>query len=275
MSLNALARRQAAEVRETRWHDNINALVQILGDFPPQMTLNSAGATAHLRRRRRIPRVIPQRPPSRRPDTAEFCFASPSRRLIFLTLPVLAAVVLVFVTVWLLGSRGTGENEGAQQTTNTSAISPATTVEATNVPETEREESQPRKKEVNNNPPTQNRLPITLTGSVSGHLAVTILNNAEFFSLRDVASTFDFAYRDDKTDGTVTLRLGERNIIFSPDYPMLSVSGRAVSLSRSPVRVNDRWFVPLDFVTRGVALALDEKIDLDEPDRTLVVQSIQ
>jgi N-acetylmuramoyl-L-alanine amidase len=96
-------------------------------------------------------------------------------------------------------------------------------------------------------------------------------NNQEYVALDDVGSTFGLTLSEDRLAGGITAAAGQRTIIITADQSVVSVAGRLVSLSTAPVRQNNRWLLPLDFLPRAVGPLLDTRIELRRTSRLLIV----
>jgi N-acetylmuramoyl-L-alanine amidase len=106
-------------------------------------------------------------------------------------------------------------------------------------------------------------------------LPTVTINNQEYVALDEVASSFGLTLREDRLAGGVTATAGKQTIIITTDQPIASVSGRLVSLSAAPVRQGNRWLVPLDFLQRALAPALETRIELRRASRLLVIGDVR
>ena len=117
--------------------------------------------------------------------------------------------------------------------------------------------------------------PATLTYQVIGRdarrpLPARLLANQEMFALDDLARVFELTVREDLAAGGVTVAARGQTIVLSVGQPLASVGGRLVSLGAAPVREGRTWFVPADFISRALALALGTRIDVRRPSRLIV-----
>ena len=101
-------------------------------------------------------------------------------------------------------------------------------------------------------------------------LPTVTVNNQEYVALDDVATAFNVTFREDQLAGGVTLTAGSRTIIITAD-PVVSVAGRLVSLPQAPIKQGNRWLLPLDFLSRALAPALDTRIELRRASRTVLL----
>ena len=96
-------------------------------------------------------------------------------------------------------------------------------------------------------------------------LPTVTVNNQEYVALDDLAQAFGITSREDQLAGGVTLTVGARTIIVTPDQPVVSVAGRLVSLPQAPIRQGNRWLLPLEFLSRALGPALDTRIEVRRP----------
>lgn len=106
-------------------------------------------------------------------------------------------------------------------------------------------------------------------------LATIAVNNQEYVALDDVAALFSLAVKEDRLAGGVTVASGTRTIIVTPDQPVVSVAGRLVSLTAPPVRQNNRWLVPLDFLQRAIGSLLETRVEVRRSARLVVVGDLR
>jgi N-acetylmuramoyl-L-alanine amidase len=106
-------------------------------------------------------------------------------------------------------------------------------------------------------------------------LPVTTINNQDYVAVDDVNGVFGTTAREDRLAGGLTLTLRGRSIVLSADQNVVSVSGRLVSLSSPPVRRDNRWFVPAEFLPRAMSLILDTRLDLRRAARLLIVGDVR
>lgn len=102
-----------------------------------------------------------------------------------------------------------------------------------------------------------------------------VLNGQELIALDELAALFQVTVREDTLAGGLTLTYKGRTIVVSIDQPMVSVSGRVVTLPSPAIRSGGRWLVPLDFFPRALAPIYDARIDLRRTSRLLVVGDLR
>ena len=104
----------------------------------------------------------------------------------------------------------------------------------------------------------------------------TILQSGqELIALEDVASLFQVAIKEDTLAGGVTVTYKGRTVLASMQQPMASVNGRLVALPAPAVRSGTRWFVPVEFLSRGLGPIYDSPIELRKPSRLLIVGELR
>jgi N-acetylmuramoyl-L-alanine amidase len=104
-------------------------------------------------------------------------------------------------------------------------------------------------------------------------LALTTIGTQEFVGLDDLASAFQLTVREEA--GAVTVSYKGRTIVMTPDQALASVGGRLISLPAPPARLGSRWAVPVEFVSRALALIYDLRLDLRRPSHLLVVGDLR
>jgi N-acetylmuramoyl-L-alanine amidase len=121
-------------------------------------------------------------------------------------------------------------------------------------------------------PPSSLRL---LSRDGTRQLPTVTQNNQEYVALEDLASAFGLTFREDTLAGGLTITARGSTIILTADQSVVSVGGRLVSLTTSPVRQGNRWLIPLDFLPRALALAIETRIELRRNARLLIVGDLR
>jgi N-acetylmuramoyl-L-alanine amidase len=118
--------------------------------------------------------------------------------------------------------------------------------------------------------------PITVLASQGRRtLAVTTINNGDYLALDQVAAALGLTARDDRVTGASTVTTGQRSAVLAPDRTVVSVQGRLVSLAAPPVRQDGRMFVTPEFVTRALALLMEQRIEFRRAGRLLVMGDLR
>ena len=105
-------------------------------------------------------------------------------------------------------------------------------------------------------------------------IPLTLVNNQEFVAVDDLAATFQLTVREDAL-GALTITYKDKTIVLTPDQALASVAGRLVSLPAPAARAGRRWLVPVEFISRALALVYDARLDLRKPSRLLVVGDLR
>ena len=100
-------------------------------------------------------------------------------------------------------------------------------------------------------------------------------NNQEYVALEDMATAFGLTFKEDRLAGGVTITARGRTIILTADQNVVSVAGRLVSLTTAPLRQNNRWLIPLDFLPRALGVALETRIELRRNARLVILGDIR
>ena len=106
-------------------------------------------------------------------------------------------------------------------------------------------------------------------------IPTTAQGGREVVALDDVAALFRVTVREDTLAGGVTVSYRGRTIVASANRPMASVEGRVVSLPSPVIRVGNRWFVPIEFLSVALASIYDQRIELRRASRLVLVGDIR
>jgi len=97
----------------------------------------------------------------------------------------------------------------------------------------------------------------------------------DLISLDLLASVFDLRVQDDpQAGGLVVLARGQR-VILTPGQALVSVGGRIVSLSGPVQRDGQGVFVPVDFLSRALAPAMNQRIDVRRASHLIVLGDVR
>jgi N-acetylmuramoyl-L-alanine amidase len=106
-------------------------------------------------------------------------------------------------------------------------------------------------------------------------LPITSLNNQDYVAVEDMNASFGTTSREDRLAGGLTITARGRSIVVTENQPVVSVAGRLVSLAAPPVRRDNRWLVPVEFLPRALALALETRLDWRRASRLLIVGDLR
>ncbi|MEO8256242.1 MAG: N-acetylmuramoyl-L-alanine amidase [Acidobacteriota bacterium] len=105
-------------------------------------------------------------------------------------------------------------------------------------------------------------------------LPLNVVNDQELIFLDDLAAAFQLSVREESL-GTLTVAYKGRSILLTPEQPLVSIGGRLVSLPASPTRSGRRVMVPVEFISRALALIYDARLDLRKPARLLIAGDLR
>jgi hypothetical protein len=106
-------------------------------------------------------------------------------------------------------------------------------------------------------------------------LQVRAAGNAEMVSLERLAEWFSLTVIEDARVDGLTVRARDQLITLIPDQSFVSVGGRIDSLSAPVQRDRGGYLVPIDFLSRAVARALGQRIDVRRDSRIIVVGNVR
>jgi len=106
-------------------------------------------------------------------------------------------------------------------------------------------------------------------------LAARTMAGQEMFALDDLARLFNVVVREDAAAGGLTVTAGTATIALTSGQSLASLNGRLISLPAPPVREGRTWYVPVDFVSRALALAIAGRVDLRKPSRLIIVGDLR
>lgn len=105
-------------------------------------------------------------------------------------------------------------------------------------------------------------------------MPIAMVGDQEFIGLDDLSSTFQLTVREE-AQGAITVSYHSRTIVLTADQTLASVAGRLISLPAPPTRSGRRWLVPVEFISRALALIYDTRLDFRKPSRLLVIGDLR
>ena len=106
-------------------------------------------------------------------------------------------------------------------------------------------------------------------------LPTTTINNQDYITVDDMNTAFGTTSREDRLAGGMTITARGRTIVLTENQNVVSVAGRLVTLPAPPLRRDNRWFVPADFLPRALSVALEVRLDWRRSARLLVVGDLR
>ena len=101
------------------------------------------------------------------------------------------------------------------------------------------------------------------------------LHGNEMIPLDELAAALGLNIGEDTGAGTLTVNVDTLTVILTKDQQLVSVNGRLVSLGAAPRRVEERWFVPLDFIVRALVPVYNKPLEFRPRSRLLLVGDVQ
>jgi len=106
-------------------------------------------------------------------------------------------------------------------------------------------------------------------------LPARIVAGQEMVALEDLAGLFQLTVREDSLAGGISVSARGQTIVLTPGQSLATVSGRLVPLPAAPIREGRTWLVPIDFVSRALALSLGTRLEVRKPSRLILVGDIR
>ncbi|HEX7486749.1 MAG TPA: N-acetylmuramoyl-L-alanine amidase [Vicinamibacterales bacterium] len=119
-------------------------------------------------------------------------------------------------------------------------------------------------------------LPFTVIAADSRRpLAATLVGDYVMVSLEDLAALFQLTVREDALAGGVTVSYKGKTVILTPGQALASAAGRLISLPSPLTRDGRRWLVPVEFVSRALAVVYDSRLDVRKNSRMVIVGDVR
>jgi N-acetylmuramoyl-L-alanine amidase len=101
------------------------------------------------------------------------------------------------------------------------------------------------------------------------------IGGVEMFALDQLAPVFGFALREDTLARGMTITTSRQAIVLTAGQAGASISGRVVTMSAAVARDGRSWYVPVDFLSRVLASASGQKIEIRPVSRTILVGEVK
>ncbi|MDQ3068447.1 MAG: N-acetylmuramoyl-L-alanine amidase [Acidobacteriota bacterium] len=107
-------------------------------------------------------------------------------------------------------------------------------------------------------------------------LPYRVQGGQDMFALTDLAAAFTLTVREDVAAGGIVVTTRDnKTIVLTPGQPLVSANGRVVSLPSPPLREGRVWLVPIEFVSRALAPALNTRLEVRRPSRVILVGDVR
>jgi N-acetylmuramoyl-L-alanine amidase len=114
--------------------------------------------------------------------------------------------------------------------------------------------------------------PITVLSRDGRRTLPTVeVQGRQMVGLDDLATLFHLQVREDAAARAITATYKTQTIVLTPEQSLVSSSGRLVSLPAPLTRRNNRWLVPVEFISRALAPIYDVRLDFRPASRLLVM----
>ena len=111
--------------------------------------------------------------------------------------------------------------------------------------------------------------------SETGRETIPTVGDDSLIALDQLARVFDLGLDTESRDEIITVSSNGQAIILTADQRLVSVAGQLVELRSAPLVSDGRWLVPLDFVSRALTRVVDQRVDLRQRSRLLVVGNVR
>ena len=101
------------------------------------------------------------------------------------------------------------------------------------------------------------------------------VQGSEAIALDDLSTLFRLAIGEETGGRTITVDAAGGTVVLTAEQALATVDGRLVALDGPVHRVGGRWFVPLDFIGRALALIHDQPLELRRRSRLLLVGEVR
>jgi len=124
--------------------------------------------------------------------------------------------------------------------------------------------------------PSRTTQPFTVVAQDGRHaLPATQVGDQWMVTLEDLATLFELIVREDTVTGGVSVSYRNKSVALTPGQPIASAGGRLVSLSAPLVRSGQTWLVPVDFISRALALIYDTRLEVRRNSRLVLQGEVQ
>ena len=106
-------------------------------------------------------------------------------------------------------------------------------------------------------------------------LQTTRINGHEVVALDHLAKLFRLTINEDPLTGGLTVSYQDQDIVLTLEQSLVSVVGRLVSLPSSPVRTDQGWLVPVEFIGRALTFIYDKPIEFRQRSRLVIIGDLR
>jgi N-acetylmuramoyl-L-alanine amidase len=108
--------------------------------------------------------------------------------------------------------------------------------------------------------------------SVEGSRTIptVMAGDTELVATADLTAIFGVEVREDTAARAITVTYRGSTIVLSQGQALASIGGRLVSLPAPPSRINNRWYVPVEFIGRALSAIYDVPLELRKASRLVL-----
>lgn len=114
-----------------------------------------------------------------------------------------------------------------------------------------------------------------VTPDVRRSITSKSIGGVDMLALDQLAPVFGFALREDTLARGMTVTTSRQAIVLTSGQAGASFGGRVVSMSAPVARDGRSWFVPVDFLSRVLAPASGQRIEIRTVSRTILVGDVK
>ncbi len=113
--------------------------------------------------------------------------------------------------------------------------------------------------------------PLRMVAADGQRIVPTIQNgDTELVAFDDLTALFGVVIREDLVAHAFTVAYKGRNIVLSQNQALASIGGRLVSLPAPPLKISNKWYVPVEFIGRALAPVYDVPLELRKASRLVI-----
>jgi N-acetylmuramoyl-L-alanine amidase len=117
--------------------------------------------------------------------------------------------------------------------------------------------------------------PITVfEGSRKSVITVQKIEGSDYVKITDLQPYFGFSITPIAGNQSLSIQLGEHNLILSANRALVSLDQKLVSLSQPVYQAQSDWYVPLDFLSKVVKGASEKQLLWLENSRSLIIGDV-
>ena len=118
--------------------------------------------------------------------------------------------------------------------------------------------------------------PLKLVAADGQRVVPTIQSgDTELIAFDDLTALFGVVIREDLVARAFTVAYKGKNVVLSQNQALASIGGRLVSLPAAPVKIANKWYVPVEFIGRALSQVYDVPLELRKASRLVIRGSLR